>query len=179
MAPDEKSVANYYDKTTAMYCPAIASTLVLHSKASVSGWLPLLHWTQSVISSGYAIMHGELRIKDEKNMTEDDKACLQRILVSMDPKVRQMYEKMKEPPPKSLATWEFKSLTTGSDAVIGAVGNIEVFPWAYCKDPECKTLKKHERQRELIAGVKVGPDAQKPPWNLNVSPFTSNLVDHC
>lgn len=59
---DEKGVANFYDKTTATFCTPLASTLALHPNASIAIWMGLLVWTQSVSSSGYAIMDGELRI---------------------------------------------------------------------------------------------------------------------
>jgi len=115
VAPDETAVANYYDKTTAMYCPPIASTLVLHPKASTSEWLSLLSWTQSGSSSGHTIMDGQLQINDEVIVFEENKAQLRGILASMDPVALQMYEKMKGPPLMPLATWGFKSLTTGSE----------------------------------------------------------------
>jgi hypothetical protein len=59
---DEKGVAKFYDKTTGMFCTPLASTLALHPKASNSNWRSLLEWTQSVSSSGYVIMDGELGI---------------------------------------------------------------------------------------------------------------------
>jgi len=179
-APDEKAVANYYDKTTAAYCLAIASALVLHPKTSMmSEWVPLLTWTQSVSSTGYAIMNGELQIKAEEDILENHKAALQGMLASMDPEIRQMYGKMKGPPSMSLATWEFKSVTTGSDAVMNAVRNLGKFSWTYCADLDWKIADKHKAQRRKVGQIKVGPDAQKPPWNLNVSSFTSNLEDRC
>ncbi|KIM77402.1 hypothetical protein PILCRDRAFT_12041 [Piloderma croceum F 1598] len=42
---DEKGVANFYDKITATFCTPLASTLALHSKASISDWSSLLVWT--------------------------------------------------------------------------------------------------------------------------------------
>jgi hypothetical protein len=59
---DEKGVADFYHQTTARFCAHVASTLALHPKASTSEWRGLLEWTQSVSSSGYAIVDGELRI---------------------------------------------------------------------------------------------------------------------
>jgi hypothetical protein len=59
---DETGVANFYDRIIATFCTPLASTLALHPKASISDWSSLLVWTQSVSSSGYVIMDGELRI---------------------------------------------------------------------------------------------------------------------
>jgi hypothetical protein len=59
---DAKGVTNFCDKTNATFCKPLASTLALHPNASISDWTGLLVWTQSVSSSGYAIMDGELRI---------------------------------------------------------------------------------------------------------------------
>jgi hypothetical protein len=59
---DEKGVANLYDNITAMFCMPLASTLALHLKVSSADWSSPLVWTQSVSSSGYAIIDGELRI---------------------------------------------------------------------------------------------------------------------
>jgi hypothetical protein len=59
---DEKGVADFYHQTTARFCAHIASTLALHPKVSTSEWRGLLEWTQSVSSSGYAIVDGELQI---------------------------------------------------------------------------------------------------------------------
>jgi len=174
IAPDEKGVANYYNQTTPLYCLEIAPTLVLHPKASMSEWQPLLLWTQSVTSTGYAISDGELRIR--KDVDEDK---LRGILAFMDPEIRRMYEKMKGPPPMSLATWEFKSLTAGTDAVMDAVRNLDEFSWTYCQVSGCGTSLKHTKQKEEIAKIKIGPDASTPPWDLNVSSFASNLADRC
>ena len=174
-APDEKAVALYYDKTTAAYCLAIASALIFRSTVPMPRWLSLLSWTQSVHSSGYAIMDGQLVVKTEESVPEVRKDDFRRILEYMDPDIREMYERMKL---MSLASWEFKSLTTGSDAVMEAVRNLDKFSWTYCEDPNCETLDKHQALRREIAKTKIGPDAQNPPWNLNASLFTSNFTDY-
>ena len=59
---------------------------------------------------------------------------------------------------------------------MNAVGNLGKLFWTYCEDSECKALDKHNRQRADIARIKVGPDARTPVWDLNVSPFASNLA---
>jgi hypothetical protein len=72
-APDENAVGNFYNMTTAQYCPYVASTLALHPKASSSNWLNLLSWTQSVSSSGYAIsMDGQLCLRQKLNGKEQE-----------------------------------------------------------------------------------------------------------
>ena len=171
-APNEKAVANYYHITTALYCPAIASALVFHPKTA---FLSLLNWRQPG-SGGYAIMDGQLEIKDEQEVNEADQALFQEILASMSPEVRHAYEKLKGRP---LATWEFTSLTTGCDAVMDSVRKLGKFSWAYCEDPKCKKLDKHKNIVKEIAAIEVGCDARKSPWDFNVSSFASNLADDC
>ena len=163
-APDEKAVANYYNLTTALYCPALASALVFHPK---SAFLPLLNWCQPG-SGGHAIMDGRLEVKDEQDVDETHKALFDEILTSMNPEVRQMYGKLKGPP---LGTWEFKSVTTGCDAVMDSVRKLGKFSWACCEDPKCKRLGKHQKLLDEIATIKVGPDAQESTWDFNVSSF--------
>jgi hypothetical protein len=88
---DEKGVANIYNLTTARFCAPVASTLALHPKASMSEWQSLLLWTQSVSSSRYAIMDGELRI-----MKVHDRALLESIMGTMDSETRGIVEKLWE-----------------------------------------------------------------------------------
>ena len=164
LAPDEKAVANYYNLTTALYCPPLASALVFHPK---SAFLSLLNWCQPC-SGGHVIMDGRLEVKDERGVGEKHKAVFDEILRSMNPEIRQMYEKLKGPP---LGNWEFKGLTTGCDAVMDSVGKLGKFSWTYCEDPKCKRLGKHQRLLDEIATIKVGPDAREPPWDFNVSSF--------
>ena len=112
-------------------------------------------------------MDGQLQINDEVDVFEEDKAPLQRIHTSMDPEIRQVYEKMKGLFP-SFSYLEVQE--PRYDAVMNAVGNLGGFSWTYS---ECKALDKHNRQRADIARIKVGPDARTPVRDLNVSPFAS------
>jgi hypothetical protein len=171
LAPDEKAVATYYDKTTALYCLPLASALL----RPMDGFFPILKWRQPG-SGGHAIMDGQLEIRDEKGVGEPKKARFQEILASMDPEARHKYEKLKRSP---LATWKFKSLTTGCDAVMDAVRKLDKFSWTYSEDPKCQKLDKYQKLVEKIAMIKVGPDARKTPWDFKVSSFTSNLADDC
>ena len=96
MVGDEIGVANFYNLTTAKYCAPVASTLALHPRASKSEWCGLLLWTQSVSSSRYAIMGGELQFMDGVADDEDDEACLEAITDTMDGETRRIFEKMRE-----------------------------------------------------------------------------------
>lgn len=55
---DEKSVASFYERTTALFCAPVASTLALR----LSKWDSLLIWAQSANVSGYAIADGFLKV---------------------------------------------------------------------------------------------------------------------
>ena len=173
---DEKGVTNYYDKITARYCLRVASTLALHPKASMSKWHSLIVWTQSVSSSRYAIMDGELQIA--RRAVEDvgrlkDDGHLEAIMNTMETETRRIFEEMRESR-SSLGTWEIKSVAVGSTEVMKAVGTLSKFPWTTCSE-----VLKHEKQREAVRETKVGVDARDPPWNLNVCSFAPKLVDRC
>jgi len=179
---DEKGVANLYNLTTMRYCAPVASTLALHPKALISELCSLLLWTQSVSSSRYAIMDGELQIMDEVGDNEDgdseDEAHLKSILDTMDSETFHIFEKMWESH-SSAGTWEIKSIATGSDDVMNAVHDLGTFSWTQCTDELCFTSPKHPSQWEIAEHTVVGSDAQNPPWNLNVHSFTQKLVDCC
>ena len=176
---DEKGVTDYYDQFTAKYCIPVASTLALHPKASMSEWRPLLRWTQSVSSSRYAIMDGELQIarravEDDGRLKDD--GHLEAIMNTIETETRRIFEEMRESC-SSLGTWEIKSIAVGSTEVMKAVGTLSKFPWTTCSEVLCPTLSKHEKQREAVRETKVGVDARDPPWNLNVCSFAPKLVD--
>jgi hypothetical protein len=168
---DEKGVANFYNLTTARYCVPVASTLALHPKASMSRWRSLLLWTQSVSSSRYAIIDGELQIME---VADEDKARLGAIMDTMDSETRRIFEEMRESR-SSLGTWEIKSIATGSDDVMRAVRNLGKFSWTHCPDVLSSTFSKQREQVEIARPTAVGHDAQNPPWNLNVCSFAPNI----
>jgi hypothetical protein len=167
IAEDEKAVVEAYNNTVPTFCNPVASTLALHPKASASEWSSLLKWTTSVHPSGYAIADGQLRIRYSKDAAS--------LLNSMDSDTRTIVEKMKNDR-SSLATWEFKSLTTGIDDVMKAVGTLGEFSWTGC-DPRKCSKKKHRIWTKEVRKAKVGPDAKHPPWNVNVCAFTPTSVD--
>jgi len=160
---NKQGVAEYYQQTTAQFCARVASTLALHPQASTSGWGSLLVWSQSNRSSHYAIMDGELRFRD----WSPEDPYVQTIMNSMDPETRQIVEGMRESD-TSFGSWELKSMTTGSATVMGAVLNLGRFTWTYC-NKNCPPA--HQKWKDKVNNVVVGPDAQHPPWNLNVSSF--------
>jgi hypothetical protein len=171
VANDEKAVAEIYGKTAATFCAPLASTLALHPKASKDEWGNLLRWTQSVSSSGYAIMDGELQIMPGHNDFDN-------IVETMDPETRVIVKEMRDSR-TSLGTWEFKSLATGSDDVMEAVHGFDDFSWTFCSGELFGVLQWHQRQAENVKRTVRGPDAQNPPWTLDVCSFIPKLVDLC
>jgi hypothetical protein len=168
---DEKGVANFYDKYTAKYCSDLASTLALHPAASFSEWDSLLIWTQSVSSSGYAIMDGLLRfIAESDEKIEGPRA---HIVESMENAKRRIFEEMRKSK-TPLASYEIKSLSAGSVEVMIAVPNLGKFYWTYCDARKCHTNPKHEKARSNVKQVVVGPDAQVTPWTFPVCSFSLN-----
>jgi hypothetical protein len=168
---DEKGVANFYDKYTAKYCSDLASTLALHPAASFSEWDSLLIWTQSVSSSGYAIMDGLLRFIAESD--EDIEGPRAHIVESMENAKRRIFEEMRNSK-TPLASYEIKSLSAGSAEVMIAVPNLGKFCWTYCDARKCRTNPKHEKAKSNVKQVVVGPDPQAPPWTFPVCSFSLN-----
>jgi len=121
---DEKGVANFYDKTTGMFCTQLASTLALHPKASTSNWRPLLEWTQSVSSSGYAIMGGELRIIAAAS--DDEAVAHEMIVQTMESETRRIFDEIRDSR-DPFATWEIKSPFAGPLEVMLVVPNLGIF----------------------------------------------------
>jgi len=173
---DEKGVANFYDKTTGMFCTPLASTLALHPKASTSNWRSLLEWTQSISSSGYAIMDGELGIIAAAS--DDEDAEHKMIVETMESETRRVFDEIRDSR-SPFATWEMKSPFAGPLEVMLAVPNLGNFSWTSCTYPECPTDEKHINERKKIEDIKVGVDALTPPWNLNVSLFPPKAMGWC
>ena len=166
-AQDEKAVASYYEKTTAQYCLPLASTLALHPNAPLSEWRPLLEWTQSVSSSGYAIMDGQLSIIRNYNVEEEGLAIEDRV--KWDRGIFQELKKSKSP----FVTWEMKSLSAGPVEVITSVLALEEFEWKKCT--ECRpnaSLGKHRKPKDDVEKLKIGPDALIYPWRLPVRSYS-------
>ncbi|KAF8808131.1 hypothetical protein BYT27DRAFT_7211721 [Phlegmacium glaucopus] len=157
----EKAVADFYDKTTAKYCSRVASTLALHPTASFSQWDSLLSWTQSTVSSGYAITDGQLCFI-EKSVDQTNKAHQEAIVKSIQTKIRPIFEEMRKFR-SPLATWEIKSISTGPDEVMTTVTNLGEFSWTTCTD--CGTDPKNNNQK-AVKLVDVGLDALTPPWSF-------------
>jgi hypothetical protein len=111
---DEKGVANFYD-ITASFCTLLASTLALHPKASNSEWKSLLVWTQSISSSGYAIIDGELRIS---RAADDEVVRHLMIMETMESKTCRIFKEIRDSS-SPFGTWEIKSPFAGSHDVRG------------------------------------------------------------
>lgn len=171
---DEKGVANFYDKTTGTFCTPLASTLALHPKALNSNWRSLLEWTQSVSSSGYAIMDGELGIIAAAS--DDEDAEHKMIVETMESETCHIFDEIRDSR-SPFATWEMKSPFAGPPEVMLTVPNLGKFLWTPCAHPECLAHEKHINERKKIEGIKVGVDALTPPWNLNVSLFPQKRWD--
>jgi len=176
VAEDEKVVANLYDKYAANYCLSVASTLALHPTASISEWSSLLRWTQSVSSSGCAIMHGELHFERDLGFEEDIIALRAAIAETMEDDVRHIFTEMRDSK-SPLATWEMKSLGAGLLEVMVAVPNLGTFSWPFCKASNRHKVSRHRLAMKRVAEVVVGPDAQNPPWNLPSTPEAGPSID--
>ena len=167
-AEDETDVVDYYDKTTATYCVRVASTLALHPTSSWKN--SLLKWTKTGPHSNYAIADGHLCFREYTNDRQDREA----IVESMEEETRLIYEKMRKDN-ESLATWEFKSLTSGPVNLMNAVCGLGNFSWTYCDTPGClKDIKE-----EKVNKAKFAPDALNSPWKLPVSLRPLNRKKYC
>jgi hypothetical protein len=180
-ARDEKAVGNFYNMTTAQYCPYVASTLALHPKASSSNWLNLLSWTQSVSSSGYAIsIDGQLCLIQNFNGKEQEETFNEIIdKIVIDPVIFKEMMDSQEP----FATWEFKSSATGSVDVMESVPGLGEFNWKKCTECRNDTIKKnHQRAVDNVKKLVVGCDMRDPPWLkspvCSYSLIAKNCVDH-
>ena len=163
---DEKAVANFYNQTTAKYCSPLASTLALHPTASFSQWTSLLFWTQSVHSSGYAIVDGVLRFFGESGLPTIEMIRAE-IVKGMESDKRGIFEKMRESS-SPLSMWEIKRLSAGPIEVMTAVSNLGKFSWTTCKVPNGLMESKHKKVIERVVQVLVGPDAKAPLWRITV-----------
>ena len=160
---DESEVADCYKNTTARYCTRVASTLAFHPSRWQSS---LLKWTKSGPFSDYAISDGVLLfVANEGDLDEEDREL---NLKEMDSETRRIFDAMREKK-DSLASWEIQGLTAGFFEVMNAVQDLGKFSWTYCDLSKSKCLKEHDKAREKVYDVKVGPDASNPPWNLPVS----------
>jgi hypothetical protein len=167
VAEDEKAVANYYDKSTGLWCAPVASTLALHPNTSTLGWLPLLMWSQSGNLVGYAIADGSLRFIPVE--VDGGPLWAPAVLDSMDEGMRLLYRALRQRIP-CLATWEFKSLAAGSEDTMIAIpglSNDDSFKWTTCSEPHCQSDAKHKKERDKVAEIIPGPDAKNPFWTLN------------
>ena len=168
---DEKGVAKFYDKTTATFCTPLASTLALHPNTSIADWTSLLVWTQSVSTSGYAIIDGELRVF--QTASDDEVSEHEMIVETMESGTRCIFEEIRDSR-SPFATWE---IFAGPLEVLLAIPNLGDFSWASCTHPNCSTGQKHINEHRKVADIKVGDDALAPPWNLKVSLFPTKRWD--
>ncbi|KAM6495989.1 hypothetical protein JOM56_008695 [Amanita muscaria] len=160
----EAGVVENYLQTTARYCMPLASTLALHPTASFSQWSSLLFWT---VPSDYGITDGVLRFIDEGDDDDDIEALRAAIVKSMESENRRFFEKMRDSM-RPLATWEMKTISTGPLEVMAAVRTPGKFAWTYCDASHCDLNSRYQDERDKVALVKVGPDAQTPPWSFPV-----------
>jgi hypothetical protein len=168
---DEKGIANFYDKTAAIFCTPLASKLALHPTTSTADWRGLLTWTQSVNSSGYAIMDGELRIF--RTASGGEVVEREKIVEAMGSETRRIFEDIRDSC-SPFATWEMKCPFAGPLEVMLAVPNLGDFSWTFCTEPNFSTDPKHIKERLKTADIK---DAPAPPWNLEVSLFPTKRWD--
>ncbi|KAF8351680.1 hypothetical protein F5887DRAFT_1069354 [Amanita rubescens] len=181
VADEASAVVEFYGRTTARYCPYVASTLALHP--SFPQWGSLLYWTCSAPSPDYANMDGALIFIEEADDDDDDDDYYDKyevrraaIVESMDSKSRAIFEEVRKSRP-TLATWEMKSISTGSPEVMTAIHNLGEFSWTSCPANDCDTNIQHKNLKEQgnQAVIQAGPDARAPPWNL-AGPVTQSTA---
>jgi hypothetical protein len=185
---NELAVAEFYRVTSGTFFPPVASTLVLHPKAS-SGWSSVIAWNLASTTSGYAIVDGFLQFRPEvkfvgksveamddetrrrydqavKGMSDATRQHYDELVEAMDDETRRGFDAVQKHL-QCLATWGMKSLDAGGSDVISAIPKLSTMPafdWAFCKLRCTHSGKKLEK----VKNVKIGPDAQRPPWNINV-----------
>ena len=170
-ARNESAVANFYDATTNKFCSPVASTLAIHPNVPFSKWHSLVTWTQSVSSSGYAIMDGQLSLF--KKFRLEKKRHMDRIFNSIDSELdRDIFEEMRVAN-QPFATWEMMSLSAGSPEVMTAIPNLGNFNWVKCSDCDM-TKKNHRTESDNIKLLDLGPDARTRPWRLPVCSYSLN-----
>jgi hypothetical protein len=162
-ARNEKAIANFYDKYTSQYCLPVASMLAFHPATSEC----ILDWAQSVSSSGYAIVDGELRIMKDSGHREATKLHRASIWATVNLKAsdRRLLELMRDSE-LTLATWEIKGLGAGTAEVMSAVRNLGAFSWTTCsfKREKCYEIKSHRTALDNVDKIDVGHDAKHFPW---------------
>jgi hypothetical protein len=158
---DEEAVASFYDKTTATFCAPVASTLALR----LSYWNSLLVWTQSPNVSGYAIANGFLKVAGPTTFANKGA----QLEEATDKETLRLF-RLLSMRRASLVTNEFKNLAAGGPEVMLAIPNLSnssSFDWTSCDVPECASMTNHEREREKVKAVFVGPDAKNTPWTFD------------
>ena len=160
---DEKALASFYDKTTALFCAPVASTLALR----FSDWDTLLMWTQSANVYGYAIAGGFLHVAGPTDLA-DKEAQLEEV---MDEETLRLFRSLSTRL-ASLVTNIFKNMAAGPEVMLGIpnLSNLPSFDWTSCNVPECASATKHDRERKNVAKVSVGPDAKNTPWTFDLGP---------
>ena len=166
IAEDEKAVTNFYGATTAKFCLPVASMLAIHPNAPF--WLRLVTWTESVSSSGYAIMDGQLSLL--RDFGAKGKSYMDSILNSMklDHDIFEEMRKSNLP----FATWGMKSLSAGSPEVMTAIPNLGNFNWTKCIN--CDMTKRHQTASNNVKLLNLRPDARTRPWRFPVCSYSLN-----
>jgi hypothetical protein len=69
-----------------------------------------------------------------------------------------------------MAAWEFKSLTVGSNSVMGKIKDFTTgaanFEWIRCSGPEECRKGNHYQEFDVTRRMPRGFDARNPPWKL-------------
>jgi len=164
----EKGVATFFERTTAEFCPPVASTLLLHPGA-VPPWQSLIQYTSDVSSSGYAINDGEHAFIPQSLETIAGRNR-EKILEDMGVDTRNIIQKMRESR-TPLTTFELKGLTVGRAKVMHGITGMSEFSWECCEFNPCEEAN-HKRGRNQAAQIVRGLDASRPPWNFLVCSYT-------
>ncbi|KAJ6614728.1 hypothetical protein B0H10DRAFT_130605 [Mycena sp. CBHHK59/15] len=153
----EKSVAKYYQATTASWAPSLAHTLAFQDPNEVSA----VHFTQTSADApgNGAISDGFLTL-DIMNVRE--------AKIGLSPEAKTDLELLEDERfcNSVVANWEFKSLAAGTKDVMDAVGVIAhnkcPFPWIRCRSLDnCSNKTQHlDRYGAVrVTGDRMGLDA--------------------
>jgi hypothetical protein len=172
---NKKSVANFYLKTTANYCVAVASTLALHP--STDDWYNMLQWDDVPSRSGYALADGVLRIDPSMRPILLGKTLplyyKKKIMESLSKDRVDALAKVAEKF-SDIMTCKITSLTVAPQGVMEAISDLAdsgTFPWVTCHDVLCG------HHHSMGGPHPISFDAAVTPWKIPSDASSSEDTD--
>ena len=165
----EQGIAEAYRVHTAMYCIPIASTIAIHP--SSGEWDQLLVWTVDGKDGRWAIADAVLRMSHD--ICKDDDSVQDLLKKEDDGKIALLKEL--DRCSTTLAVWEMKSLTVGTEKVMTEIFEMGLthakFRWVKCTARVC-VHERLEYMAECRETYDEGVDPRSPPWTLPDNPST-------